>query len=218
MRTIQRIIRRSGLPVKYSKGFNPHMDLSLAQPLSVGVYSEGDYLDVVFDQEVDENEIKEKLNSNCPDGVRFFNVIKVPSAENEKKVPQTMALLDGASYTIKIKYSDGSTLKEQLDKLNQKSDWTILKRSKKGEKMVDIKTMIKEFSTTISENSLIIDCLIDCGSRSNLSADLLSQFVIQNTEGALENSFVDIKRKEMFVLKDSLLEDNLLIPLYDYFK
>ena len=39
MRTIQRIIRRSGLPVEYSKGFNPHMALSIAQPLSVGVYS-----------------------------------------------------------------------------------------------------------------------------------------------------------------------------------
>lgn len=48
MRTIQRIIRRSGLPIEYSKGFNPHMTLSIAQPLSVGVYSEGEYMDIVL--------------------------------------------------------------------------------------------------------------------------------------------------------------------------
>ena len=48
MRTIQRIIKRSGLPVEYSKGFNPHMALSIAQPLSVGVYSDGEYLDLVL--------------------------------------------------------------------------------------------------------------------------------------------------------------------------
>ena len=41
MRTIQRIIRRAELPVQYSQGFNPHIILSIAQPLSVGVYSKG---------------------------------------------------------------------------------------------------------------------------------------------------------------------------------
>ncbi|MGL5085822.1 MAG: TIGR03936 family radical SAM-associated protein, partial [Clostridium sp.] len=48
MRTIQRIIRRTDIPMKYSKGFNPHMALSIAQPLSVGVYSDGEYMDIVL--------------------------------------------------------------------------------------------------------------------------------------------------------------------------
>ena len=52
MRTIQRIIRRSGVPIEYSKGFNPHMALSLAQPLSVGVYSDGEYMDIVLTEEI----------------------------------------------------------------------------------------------------------------------------------------------------------------------
>ncbi|MDZ5035507.1 TIGR03936 family radical SAM-associated protein, partial [Clostridium perfringens] len=47
MRTIQRVIRRADLPMEYSKGFNPHMALSIAQPLSVGVYSDAEYMDIV---------------------------------------------------------------------------------------------------------------------------------------------------------------------------
>ena len=62
MRTIQRIIKRSGLPVEYSKGFNPHMSLSIAQPLSVGVYSDGEYLDLVLTEELSCEDVINKLN------------------------------------------------------------------------------------------------------------------------------------------------------------
>ena len=48
MRTLQKIIKRSELPIEYSKGFNPHMAVSIAQPLSVGVHSNGEYMDVVL--------------------------------------------------------------------------------------------------------------------------------------------------------------------------
>ena len=57
MRTIQRIIKRSGLPVEYSKGFNPNMALSIAQPLSVGVYSDGEYLDLVLTESLGVGEV-----------------------------------------------------------------------------------------------------------------------------------------------------------------
>ena len=61
MRTIQRIIRRSGVPIEYSKGFNPHMALSLAQPLSVGVYSDGEYMDIVLTEEMNVAEYFSKI-------------------------------------------------------------------------------------------------------------------------------------------------------------
>ena len=62
MRTIQRIIRRSGVPIEYSKGFNPHMALSLAQPLSVGVYSDGEYMDIVLTEEMKVADLLARLN------------------------------------------------------------------------------------------------------------------------------------------------------------
>lgn len=45
-RAFQRAFRRSGLPIKYSQGFNPHAKISFASALAVGVTSSGEYLDV----------------------------------------------------------------------------------------------------------------------------------------------------------------------------
>ena len=51
MRYFQKVIRRSELPVKYSAGFNPHQLLSFAQPLGVGITSDGEYMEAEFDDE-----------------------------------------------------------------------------------------------------------------------------------------------------------------------
>ncbi|MBR5733490.1 MAG: TIGR03936 family radical SAM-associated protein [Lachnospiraceae bacterium] len=51
MRYFQKVIRRSELPVSYSKGFNPHQIMSFAQPLGVGITSDGEYMEVDFDDE-----------------------------------------------------------------------------------------------------------------------------------------------------------------------
>ncbi len=44
-RSMQRALRRSTLPVKYTQGFHPHVALTFAQPLPVGVASLGDYME-----------------------------------------------------------------------------------------------------------------------------------------------------------------------------
>ncbi len=51
MRYFQKVIRRSELPVKYSAGFNPHQIMSFAQPLGVGITSDGEYMEVEFEDE-----------------------------------------------------------------------------------------------------------------------------------------------------------------------
>ena len=94
MRTIQRIIRRAGLPIQYSKGFNPHMDLSIAQPLSVGIYSSGEYMDIVLTEEIEELDIVNKLNKSAPSGIKVIKAVGIPLLPNTKKVPQAMALIE----------------------------------------------------------------------------------------------------------------------------
>jgi radical SAM-linked protein len=214
MKTIQRIVRRAKLPVEYSKGFNPHMSLSIAQPLSVGIYSTGEYMDLVLENEMPESEIKELLIKNAPMGINIFEVVKTPpDVLNEKKLPQSMALLDAAAYNITIKYSEVEGLVSKLEELLQKEEWNTIKKSKSGEKEVDIKTLIKSFKYEVHENLLKLDVLISCGSRANLSPDLLSSFVKENTGGVYDDAFVDIKRKEIYTEVD-----DKLIPLIEYFK
>ena len=211
MRTIQKVIRRSKLPIEYSKGFNPHMSLSMAQPLSVGVYSEGDYLDIVLTEKVANEEVVRRLNENTCSGVKFLNASSVEIVLNQKRLPQGMALIDAAQYMIKIKYNDVSKVEEELKELLEKSEWITLKKSKKGEKEADIKPLVKDLKYWIKDNYLVINALIACGSRENLSADLLARYIKEKTTSANEEAFVEIKREEMFAIKD-----NKLIPLYKY--
>ena len=209
LKTIQKNIRRAELPIEYSKGFNPHMSTSIAQPLSVGVYSCGEYMDMVLEMEMDENEIIDRLNKTAPSGIKYISALAIPYVEGQKKVPQAMAMIDAARYTIKVKYSDASNLEKEINELLSREQWNTIKKSKKGEREVDLKSLIKEFKFWIKDEVLILNVLISTGSREHLSADLLVKYIQENTSNALIDSFVAIKREEMYFYKG-----DKLVPLY----
>lgn len=212
MRTVQKIIKRSALPIEYSKGFNPHMSLSFAQPLAVGVYSYGEYMDINLNEELDEQYIVNSLNNSAPAGIKFHKAIKLVP-DGEKKVPKSMAGVEGAAYKIEIRYKDISELQEHMEKLKKQNNWVTMKKSKSSEKEEDIKPMFKEFKYSISENKLIIKALVSCGSRENLSPELIASFIKNNTKGSDLDGFVDIVREETYgKLKGKY------IPLYEYLK
>lgn len=209
MRTIQKNIRRAGLPMEYSKGFNPHMAMSIAQPLAVGVYSEGEYMDIVLVEEVDEKEIVDRLNAVSSSGIKFKEATKIPYVEGEKKVPQGMALIDAARYTAKVPYENVETIEEELNELLTHDEWRTIKKSKKGEKEVDLKTMIREFKFWVKDDYLVINMVLNSGSREHLAPELVVKYIEERTSNAKIESFVDIKREEMYFLKGEKL-----LPLY----
>ena len=210
MRTIQRIIRRSGVPIEYSKGFNPHMALSLAQPLSVGVYSDGEYMDIVLTEEMKVADLLARLNEAAPPTIRFFEATPIEIVENVKRVPQAMALLDAGRYIIKLKLVNEENVEEKMASLLNENAWETLKKSKKGEKMADIKPLVKELKYWVKDGELVINALIATGSRENLSADLLAKFITSKIENVNTESFVNIKREEMYVIKN-----NKYVPLFN---
>ncbi|MBE6063135.1 MAG: DUF2344 domain-containing protein [Clostridium butyricum] len=209
LKTIQKNIRRAELPIEYSKGFNPHMSTSIAQPLSVGVYSCGEYMDMVLEREMDEKEIIYRLNKTAPSGITYLSALAIPYVEGQKKVPQAMAMIDAARYTIKIKYSDVSNLEKEMNELISKQEWNTIKKSKKGEREVNLKSLIKELNFWVKDEVLILNTLISTGSREHLSADLLIKYIQENTSNALIDSFVAVKREEMYFYKG-----DKLVPLY----
>ena len=211
MRTLQRVIRRANLPMEYSKGFNPHMAMSIAQPLSVGVYSDAEYMDIVLVEELDEKEIIEKLNEKTASGIKFLEARKVITKEGEKKLPQAMALIDAARFTVKMLCEDSKVVEEKLKTLEENKEWITIKKSKKGEKEVNLRTMIKEMKYWTNENELVLNILISSGSREHLSPDLVASYIKNNIPEIVEDAFIDIKREEMYVCSN-----NKYIPIYKF--
>ena len=92
---IQRAICRAKLPVAYSEGFNPHMKLSFASALSVGVTSEAEYMEFELVDEISARELGERLRGALPDGVRLLAVQLL-----ETKPKALMSLTDEAEYVV----------------------------------------------------------------------------------------------------------------------
>jgi radical SAM-linked protein len=72
MRTFQRAIRRAGLPILYSQGFNPHMKISWGNALKVGVVSAGEYAELHIDGWIRPRDALERLNQTLPKGLEII--------------------------------------------------------------------------------------------------------------------------------------------------
>lgn len=135
-RTVMRALRRSGLPVVYSAGFNPHILLSFATAMPVGLTSEGEYFEFQTIEDIDEKDTLAKLKEAFPSGVTPKAVIKLPDMAKKLAASITHAL-----YLIKAT----EDLIEQMIELIDKPS-VIIDIFKKGNvKTIDIKERIVSF-------------------------------------------------------------------------
>lgn len=73
MKLFQRNFSRVGIPIKYSEGFNPKPRLSIANPLSLGIESEEEYMDVDLEDKISVEEFIKKMNSALPKDVQIID-------------------------------------------------------------------------------------------------------------------------------------------------
>lgn len=92
LRHIQRTLRRMGLKVNYSQGFNPHMLVYLSSPLPLGLKSESEFC--VVDADGGADGFVEKFNSCTHRGIKCLEAYTV-----EKK-PNVAADITAATYVI----------------------------------------------------------------------------------------------------------------------
>ena len=68
MKAIQKILKRTGLKIKYSQGYNPHIILSVANPIPVGVCGKSEFADFELENDMDEAELLKLLTEASPVG------------------------------------------------------------------------------------------------------------------------------------------------------
>lgn len=96
-RAFGRAIRRARIPAFYSRGFNPHLIMSFASPLSVGYGTQADYLELEVDDRLSVQSAFESLRAAAPPGIEITGVYIIP--EGTKKL---MALNRSAIYEIRF--------------------------------------------------------------------------------------------------------------------
>ncbi len=76
-RLLLRGLRRAGIALVYSQGFNPKPRVAFSPALAVGVASEAEYLDFECHAGVDTGSLVGRVNDALPHGVRFLEVLEV---------------------------------------------------------------------------------------------------------------------------------------------
>lgn len=94
---MQRAVRRAHLPAAYSEGFNPHMKISFASALSVGITSSCEYMDLELKKDMCQPEVFDRLRAALPPGVELLQVRQVNS-----RAKALMSIVDEASYEITV--------------------------------------------------------------------------------------------------------------------
>ena len=79
MRFFQKVIRRAEIDIAYSEGFSPHMQMSFAQPLGIGVTSDGEYFDMDMKSRSTSAELVRLMNEQMSDEIQVSNAVEIPS-------------------------------------------------------------------------------------------------------------------------------------------
>lgn len=163
MRMMIRSIRRCGLPIAYTNGFNKHPILSFLLPLSMGITSDYEPVDLAFEDGTTAEEVKKALDETLPQGFKVVEIGEIGCTVND---------VYAAEYQITLFFEDGKAI-DPTALLSSAQPLLVEKKSKKGMIKVDIRPMILEASWQADTNTLI--AVLACGTEKNLNPGLLLQ-------------------------------------------
>lgn len=199
VRTMTRILVRSGIPAWYSQGFNPRLKLTFAMPLSIGTQSECEFFEIRLTSPMDFEEIKKRLNSNLTNEMQVVDVY-----QSELKFGE----ISWAEYEIKLSSPIlGSETAEALHNLYTKPLF-ISKRSKAGDKEVDIMPYIDLKSCIYADGSVILRALLSADSEHYLNPEYLVKAAEEKLGIKIEDPFTEyytIVRKEVYLADKATL-------------
>ena len=143
MRFFQRLVRRSGIDAAYSGGFSPHQIMSFAQPLGVGVESRGEYMDLTVRSLGTAEEMKERMNEECAEGIEIREITVLP-----EKHEKAMASVFAADYSVVFRpgHEPEWDIASAVQKFNSSPSVKIMKQSKKSLREVELKELVYSLS------------------------------------------------------------------------
>jgi len=131
IRTFERAVRRAGLPVSLTEGFNPHPRFSFGMPLPVGVAGLGEYVDIDLEAAVPEDNIVTYLDKVMPPGIRITGARLVEGGGKS-----LMADTERSSYLARVEEESlnggPGKLQECIEEIMRSKELTVNRRKKEG--------------------------------------------------------------------------------------
>ena len=153
MQTMQRAFSRAGYRLKYSEGFNPHPQISIALPLSVGAASLCELMDFRLTEAADPAELPSRLNAALPEGIEVLEVY-----EPQRKVAELKWLrIEGI---FEYDERDTAQMEAELRGLFHQDSLVITRKTKRGTGETDIRPAIREIAFNAEERAVRLRAVI----------------------------------------------------------
>lgn len=187
MRTFTRCIKKTSLPIKFSTGFNPRVQLAFALPLAVGVTSECEYFDLELNGDIECQVVIDELNKSLPSG---FKVISCEKMEHAKGL---MSLVKEAIYEVTVSLTNetnNETALKQIENVFIQEQVIVEKQGKNNQiENVDIKPLIIDYDiSSPTYNCIVVRVHCLAGSSRNLNPNLIVNAI---KKALSENDFDD---------------------------
>ena len=144
MRAMQRALRRSGLPVAYSNGFNPHILLTFASALSVGAVGKREVMDVCLAEDTDPGVFMNAMNHALPPDLQLISCRAI-----DDRHPAPMSQVSAAEYSIRPAEADSFHLSEDiLAGFLKQEDIQAERKTKSGIRSVNIRPLIQSLNVS----------------------------------------------------------------------
>ncbi|MBP2625981.1 MAG: hypothetical protein H6Q68_692 [Firmicutes bacterium] len=197
---IERAIIRAKLPAAYSEGFNPHMKLSFASALAVGVTSQAEYMDIEFKKEVNLGEGVRRIAAALPPGIMVKSAKYMPAS-----VPALMAIVNLATYDVIVPFRVGEfvSVEESIRRFNETQEVLYTRETPKGRKEIEVKQYIARPIIAIQQDSLVklaIDIKIT--QTGSIKPGEILELLVDMFELAVDRDRALINRTGLYVAND----------------
>ena len=192
LRYFQKAIRRAEIPIVFTEGFSPHMVMSFASPLGVGIESEGEYMDIEIKEPLSTEEAVRRLDAVMSEGMRILDFRQIP----DEKASNAMALVAAADYRIRFRdgYEPDLDWKKLYASFLEQPSISIIKKTKKSETELDIRPLIYE--SRLEEDSIFVR--LSSGSAANIKPELMMDAFAAYAGFSLEPFSLMITRLDLY--------------------
>ncbi|MCI6360350.1 MAG: TIGR03936 family radical SAM-associated protein [Eubacterium coprostanoligenes] len=173
-RVFSRALARAKINLWYTQGFNPRPYMSFSLPLSLGVESYCENVDLRILDDLTDEEIKERMNNALPLGIRIVDVYE-----------DFMDCHDivYSDYVYKFEFKDNETALEKIIAVLESDEILAQKKAKQGKRRIlketDIKQFIVKYNASIRDNNIVLNIRLLAGPDKNLNPTLLFDTIIR---------------------------------------
>ena len=211
MRYFQKAIRRADIDISYSGGFSPHMIMSFAAPLGVGITSDGEYFDIEVNSTKSSEEALAALNGAMVEGVEVSSYVALP--DNAKTA---MSIVAAADYELSFKDgyevpADKATFEAAIAEFfTNAKEVLITKQTKKSERTMDLKPLVYEFSMREKEGKPVFYLNLSTGSNDNVKPELVVEALFTHMGLIYNESAIQIHRIDVYALASDDSSDKFI--------